>query len=331
MRKYYIAVLGLLAFVGVVSLCKSAVKDVLTKIFFLSCFLLFVAGCGKVTQVTSPDTDAPVFDLSYVVPLVPTSQVTPGMVSRTVTANVFSLHDVPLYTAVQGIAADGVVSELSWGRAELREQAMLTATTNVVTYRSLSFRKDGVEIERSDYKWATLGLSPRADQWAVQVAKVKHGYPLYLLSVYSPRGVLSLRVLPHAVVSGNVQVTVPPLTAYDTFVAVMYLTALSEKPQQPLRVLPSEIQRVFTPEFFMSMRYVVPTESAKLDLASPVWSFDRLFEKRLLAYFYLVRGNEPKVAAALLPALEKEFSGILTPKSVRILSDSLSSQNAAQR
>lgn len=291
--------------------------------------LAFTLGCGKVTQVTSSETDAPAFDLSYAVPLVPTRQITQSgrVVLRTATSNVFSLYDIPIHAAVYGVSGDGVFSELSWGRAEFREQAAMSGTGTAISYRSLNFRKDGVEIDRSDYKWATLTLSNRSDAWTVQAAKVKHGYPLYLLSVYSQRGVLSLRVLPQSVVSGNVQVNLPALSPYDTFVAVMYLTALSEKPQQPLRVMPADIQRVFTPEFFASIRYVVPTESAKLDFSAPLWSFDRAFEKRLLSYFYLVRGNESKVATDLLPILEKEFSDMLTPKGVRILSDALSSGN----
>ena len=307
MRSNYKIYMGFLVTVGVMSL---------------------TVGCGKVTQVTSQRTDAPAFDLSYTVPLVPTRQVTAGRVTlRTATANVFSLYDVPVHAAIYGISSEGGFSELSWGRAELRAQSAVSGTGNVAAYRTLNFRKDGVEIDRSDYKWATLSLSNRSDAWTVQAAKVKHGYPLYLLSVYSQRGALSLRVLPQSVVSGNVQVSLPALSAYDTFVAVMYLTALAEKPQQPLRVVPADIQRVFTPEFFASIRYVVPIESAKLDFSAPLWTFDRAFEKRLLSYFYLVRGNESKVATDLLPILEKEFSDILTPKGVRILSESLSSGN----
>ena len=287
-------------------------------------------GCGKVTQVTSSTTDAPAFDLSYTVPLVPTRQVTTGPVTlRTATANVFSLYDLPVHAAIYGISSEGDFSELSWGRAVLKDQSAVSGTGNIPAYRTLNFRKDGVEIERSDYKWATLTLSNRLDLWTVQAAKVKHGYSLYILSVYSPRGVVALRVVPQAQVSGNVQVNLPALSAYDTFVAVMYLTALAEKPKQPLRVVPTDIQRVFTPEFFASIRYVVPTESVKLDLSAPLWSFDRAFEKRLLAYFYLVRSNESKVATDLLLVLEKEFSDMLTPKGVRLLSEALSSENAS--
>jgi len=298
------------------------------KLFFLSCVVILIAGCGKVTQVTSSDAESPVFDLTYSVPLVPTAQMKLSAISfRSSTANLFSLYDLPIYTSLYGISSEGAFSELSWGRAELRSKERVT-TADVQAYRTLSFRKDGVEIDRADYRWASFELSPRGDLWSIKAAKVKHGYPLYLVSVYSQRGVLSLKVVPHAVVSGNAQVSLPALTPYDTFISVLYITALAEKSQQPTRVLPSDLQRIFTPEFFASMKYVVPAESAKLDLASPNWAFDRVFEKRLLAYFYLIRGNELKVAAELVPVLEKAFPAMLTPKSMRLLSELTVSSNA---
>lgn len=325
------ALIGLLLFVSGVSLFKTVVKDVLMKVFFLSCVVILIAGCGKVTQVTSSDTESPVFDLTYSVSLVPTAQVSrPAIVARTSTSNLFSLYDVPLYTVLYGISSEGTFSELSWGRAELREKESV-ATGNIPSYRTLNFRKDGVEIDRADYRWASFELSPRSDVWAVKAVKVKHGYPVYLLSVYSQRGVVSLKVIPQALVSGNVQVSLPAFSPYDTFISVLYIMALAEKPQQPGRVLPGDIQRVFTPEFFASIQYAVPAESVKLDLSSPNWTFDRTFEKRLLDYFYLVRGHEFKVAGELLVVLGKEFPRMLPPKSIRILSALTTSANEGIR
>jgi hypothetical protein len=327
-RKCCKALIRLFSFVSAVSLLS--VKEALMRFFFLSCLMLCLFGCGKVTQVVSSDPESPVFDLTYAVAMVPTSQVQAKLLSsRTATSNVFSLYDVPLYAVVSGISPEGVVSELSWGSAEWQIKDAVTGNANL--YRSVNFRKDGVESDRPDYKWASLELSPRLDSWAIKAVKVKHGYSMYILAAYSPRGVLALRVIPQSLVSGNSQVSLPALSAYDTFVSVLYMMALAEQPSQPSRVQPLDIQRVFTPEFFKTIQYEVPPDASSVMVTAPMWTFDRVFEKRLLTYFYLVRGNESKEAEALLPVLAKSFPSILTPSSIRLLKAGLSSPSVEMR
>jgi len=323
--------MGLLAFISVVSLFKTVVKDVLMRLFLLSCVVVLLSGCGKVTQVTAPEKDTPVFDLTYSVSLVPTAQMTvSALTARTVTANRFSLYDKTVYAVVYGISPTGEFSELAWGRSDLTKNNLVATPGATLSYRTSSFRKDGVVLDKADYKWAKLTLSSDATNWGVKTVKLKRSYPLYMMATYSPRGVLFLKAVSNEVVSGNAQVSVSELSFYDTFVSVLYLMALSDSPQQAQRVLPSDIQSVFTPDFFATIRYGVPDTSVPVVFDSPRWIFDRPFERQLLSYFYLVREGEFEVAGNMLPVLVKTYPAIMTDQSAEVLSVAMPSSNQTE-
>lgn len=298
------------------------------RLFFLLFLLVFPVSCGKVTQVVPSHSEARTVDFGYSIPLIPTQGITTAvaLTGKPSTANQFSLYDLPIYTAVQGISTSGELTELSWGRATASPSQTSSSNTSA-TYRVTNFRKDGVEITRSDYQWATFQLSNRQDSWRVQAAKVKVGFPMYLISIYSTRGIVALRAVPHATVSGNTQITLPPVSLYDTFLAIMYLTALAENPQTPDRVSLSALQAVFGPDFFATLRYTPPTPSTALTPESPQWLFDSAFEKRLLTFFYLIQNKEKDAAAKLLHTLPKAFPNTITPESIPLLSAMTTSQN----
>lgn len=266
--------------------------------------LILALGCGKVTQVTAPQSEIASFDLTISVSLAPTANV-----RENTRLGQLSLADRTVYSTMYSVSDKKNLTELAWAKSSYTWDPVIP-TQSIVSV----MRKDGSVLDRAEYKTLFMRMMNNKS-WRIEATKVPQGAPYYLMATYADTGKFALRVLPNALVSGNMSMDLPAITPYDTFLAVLYLTR--EAAVSP-NIDFSVIQTVFTPEFFTAMVYAVPTPSVYGAGKSPNWVFERELERQLVRFARLYRIGDREGASQTL-AILKKMGPIVTTKNTDML------------
>lgn len=262
------------------------------RMFFLRRFCLgmslfaclFFVACGKVVQDVSK-TEAPVFfDLKYQVSIVPTASI------------------ASVYAQVFGLDVKAKGTELSWGRASIAFDSVVPTSGKTVTpvrvYRSVSYRKDGVKLAGvSEHTWTKLSVDTKGHLWQGDSTKIRYGYPYYVVSVFVDPALYNLKILDAKTVSQNRLMQVDKISAYDTFLATLFLMSIKQDTDTIANPdMMTQLARTFPKSFFDTLVYVRPRNQAEsFNPNAPVFEFSGSLETSLITIFQMAQ-SDPKEA-----------------------------------
>lgn len=245
---------------------------------------LFFVGCGKVVQDVSKTDESVFFDLKYQVSIVPTSSIT------------------SVYAQVFGLDAKAKRAELSWGHASISVDSVAPTSGKTVkpvrVYRSVSYRKDGVKLAgASEHTWTKLSVDTKGHLWQGDSTKIRYGYPYYVVSVFVDPALYSLKILDAKTVSQNRLIQVDKISAYDTFLATLFLVAIKQDSAAiGKQDLMAKLARTFPKSFFDALVYVRPRNQAEgFNPSSPIFEFSGPLEMGLITIFQTAE-SDPKEA-----------------------------------
>lgn len=283
---------------------------------------VWITGCGKITQIPNQGEEAKSFDVAYSVDCVPTDTIKvassyPGL---------FTTADTPLYARIIGFKkAIKQQDELSWGKAILSlagksENPTLNSSLKK-KYKSLSFRKDGLELTQADHTWTKLVLDPAQSVWRAENKKVEKNYGLYLLCLYS-KDKVAFKPLYENLATGNKTVEAGPITPYDTFISILFLMHWDDTQSLTYIDTIEKLKAFYTPAVFALLGSKLPLNTGKrFDPNTPVFVWEGKYEKSLLRLFTLAQTNKPSAAIYLkdlpddiVPDKAKEALGQLMQK-----------------
>jgi hypothetical protein len=313
-------------------------KYIYLLLLFLSASLL---SCGKVTQVIKEKEEAPSFDMTYSIKVLSKDAIKEKQDadSHFSLNNYFSVLNDHVYSQVLGIKKTGSRDELSWGRAVLMEDdesnqvkqqakaAVSTGDANVQIrqsqktrkkYISKAYRKDNIEMMKSDYTWTKLSFDSNKNTWKVDSKKIRKGYPVYVVKVFSDKNKYYMRIVDEKIVSENKKVSLDEIAAYETFVAVLFLTDLDNSKGSLIdSVSYFDIFQVYDHSFFNAIDYVLPRNKVKKFKAkTPVFIFERKLEKELLKLLKFVRAGDIEESKRYV---NDNMNSILSQKARQIL------------
>jgi len=286
-----------------------------TFIFFALCIAL-LSGCGKVTQITSSESESQGFDLSSSL-LINATELNPTA-STLLKTGPFSLAQKTLYVTILGFQNQKTLQELSYGKAELKK----VARGSTFTWNSTAYRKDGVELSASDHTWSKLDYIPEQSTWILDSKKVNKGFPLYWIAVYTDKNTYAFKLLEAKQTSGNKIVNLPAITPYDTFLTVLFLTHLDKaKDLQSSQKILQKLGQFYTLGIFQSLNYQCPTNnSSSFNLAQPTFQFNRKLETELIRIFEKALDNPQKTKLYV----EKIPTSLLSENTKQLLIQKLS-------
>ena len=79
---------------------------------------------------------------------------------------------------------------------------------------------------KSDFSWSLLTFSK--DKWTGSSKKIRFGYPVYLVTVYTQEGKYFFKVIDEKEIAKKSSFDAGEVTAYDHFIARLYLTDLAQ-------------------------------------------------------------------------------------------------------
>jgi hypothetical protein len=279
-------------------------------LIFLLTLIIFSSACGKVSQEVGLEEDQKKsFDLNYFIEVQNTKNIETLIKTQSYvnTSNLICVNDTSVFVAVNGLVFDAKevkFDDLSWGKGVLLSDVQKITTQNQgIIYKSKSFDRDDVERTQPDYKWTNLKFDNLKLNWNISSTKIKTGYPVYLIKIFTDKDKYLLKILEAEFVSGNEKINVGEITTYDTFISILFLMNLNQGIDQKAKdktINIKEISAFYDKSFFNMLKYsLAPNKIKSFDIKNPIFTFDRELEKELLNIFSMYKKNKKELISYL--------------------------------
>jgi len=247
--------------------------------------LISVISCGKVTQeVAMKDiVDSDVFTLTYSLEVFPTESIKTfvKMDSQFPSQNVFTVADDTVFVWVGGIN-EGQWDTLSWGRAVLSKKdssttgllgtTLVRATQNVtanvstlIQYDASVFNRSGIRVKGSEYSesFLTFKQGEKSYSWYGTSVKIKRGYGLYMVALYSNKNKFYMKAFSESVASSNMTVALNKLMKHDTFMTSLLLMDMAREGILETPRNFEDAESLFSSGFTSALPYKFPKNTIK--------------------------------------------------------------------